>query len=314
MHEPKHDPWPFVVLAVLIVLGIAATLYLAARLMVAPQLGETVTVTPTPQPSASAQKEEEEELLFFPWNSYTPDMVQGSLRPDHEAEYRAWHKENLVAVPEILGFSGMEAWADQEQAGYHLGFWTDCPVTAKNGQPALLDVAFGRDDVNFGMTWVARSTGDLPTQAQQEAAVAQVTQDIQQEFLGTGGAEEPALGTMLQDVLVCLLNSPQADDVTSFPWFAQKYLVDMTLLFRDLYRTMVGQPFRVIVDPLEDIRTEAENLGLTIQMYTGQRQVVVIYTYDAPDSKDETTLAVYYDMVLEQYSGLVINAVEDNGK
>lgn len=114
MHEPKHDPWPFVVLAVLIVLGIAATLYLAARLMVAPQLGETVTVTPTPQPSASAQKEE--EPLFFPWNSYTPDMVQGSLRPDHEAEYRAWHKENLVAVPEILGFSGMEAWADQEQA------------------------------------------------------------------------------------------------------------------------------------------------------------------------------------------------------
>lgn len=88
----------------------------------------------------------------------------------------------------------------------------------------------------------------------------------------------------------------------------------MNLLFRDLYRTMVGQWGQDLQDPLEAICTQAEELNLFIQIYTGQRQVVVVYTYDAPDSKDETTLAVYYDMVLEQYSGVVLNAVEDNGK
>ena len=46
----------------------------------------------------------------------------------------------------------------------------------------------------------------------------------------------------------------------------------MTLVFRDLYRTMIGQPFRVVLNPLEDIRTEAQALGLTIQLVEGQRR------------------------------------------
>lgn len=312
MEHKREEPERFIILAILILLVVGLAVFLAARLTVAPRTGQTVEVSPTPQPTLA--QEPEEELLFFPWNSHTPEDVQSSLRPDHEEEYRAWHKENLVTVPEILGFSGMEASADREQAGYYLGFWTDCPVTAKNGQPALLDVAFGRDDVNFGMTWVARSTGDLPTQAQREAAIAQVTEDVCQEFLGSETGEDPVLWRLFLDVEVCQYNSSMYDNMASYPWFAGKRLVEMNLLFRDLYRTMVGQPGRDIHDPLEAICAEAENLGLTIQLYTGQRQVVVIYTYDAPDSKDETTLAVYYDMVLEQYSGLVLNAVEDNGK
>ena len=310
MHESKHDPLPFIVLLVLILLLIAAGLYLAARLVVAPQPGEMVEATLQP----TSTQPPEDEIQFFPWNAHTPEEVGGFIRPDHEAEYRAWHKENLVTVPEILGFSGMEASADQEQAGYYLGFWTDCPVTAKNGQPALLDVAFGRDDVNFGMTWIARSVGDLPTQAQKEAAVAWVTEDVCQEFLGTPTEEDPVLWRLFLDVEVCQYNSSMYDNMASFPWFAGRRLSDMNLLFRDLYRTMAGQWGQDLQDPLEAICTQAEELNLSIQIYTGQRQVVVVYTYNAPDSKDEITLAVYYDMVLEQYSGVVLNAVEDNGK
>ena len=312
MEHRRDEPERFIVLAVLILLLVGLAVFLAARLTVAPRAGETVEVTAQPAPSAPGQSLGEVE--FFPWDTYTPDMVQGSLRPDHEAEYRAWHKENLVTVPEILGFSGMEASADQEQAGYYLGFWTDCPVTAKNGQPALLDVAFGQDGVNFGMTWIARSVGDLPTQAQKEAAVARVTEDVCQEFLGTPTEEDPVLWRLFLDVEVCQYNSSMYDNMASFPWFAGRRLSDMNLLFRDLYRTMVGQWGQDLQAPLEAICTQAEELNLSIQIYTGQRQVVVVYTYDAPDSKDETTLAVYYDMVLEQYSGVVLNAVEDNGK
>src|SRR5699024_4774055 len=179
---------------------------------------------------------------------------------------------------------------------------------------ALLDVAFGRDDVNFGMTWIARSVGDLPTQAQKEAAAARVTEDVCQEFLGTPTEEDPVLWRLFLDVEVCQYNSSMYDNMASFPWFAGRRLSDMNLLFRDLYRTMAGQWGQDLQDPLEAICTQAEELNLSIQIYTGQRQVVVVYTYDAPDSKDEITLAVYYDMVLEQYSGVVLNAVEDNGK
>ena len=42
MYEIKHAPWPFVVLAVLIFLLVAAALFLATRLTVAPRAGETV--------------------------------------------------------------------------------------------------------------------------------------------------------------------------------------------------------------------------------------------------------------------------------
>lgn len=44
MYEIKHAPWPFVVLAVLIFLLVAAALFLATRLTVAPRAGETVEV------------------------------------------------------------------------------------------------------------------------------------------------------------------------------------------------------------------------------------------------------------------------------
>lgn len=312
MHEPKHDTWPFVVLLALISVAVVAALYLVAQLIVFPRTWETVAVTPTPQPSASEQKEEEEQLLFFPWDTYTPDMVQGSLRPDHEAEYRAWHKENLVAVPEILGFSGMEASADREQAGYYLGFWTDCPVTAKNGQPALLDVAFGRDHVNFGMTWVARSTGDLPTLAQRDAAVARVTEDIQRQFLGS--LEEHPVADLLWDVETYLHNTFHADQVLSFAHSAKTQLGDALYIMRDVYRSLAGIQEPPITDPKQAIHDAAQALDLTIQLTTTQRQVVVSFTYDPPDPKICTTVAVYYDMVLEQYSGVVINGIDDLGK
>lgn len=308
MYESKHDPWPFIVLLVLILLLIAAGLYLAARLVVAPQPGTMVEVTPSP----TSTQPPEDEIQFFPWNAHTPEEVGGFIRPDHEAEYRAWHKENLVTVPEILGFSGMEDSADREQAGYYLGFWTDCPVTAQNGQPALLDVAFGRDDVNFGMTWVAHSVGDLPTQAQREAAVAQVTEDIHQEFLGS--VEETPIGALLWDVEVYLCNTFHADEVLSFAHSGKEQLGDVLYLMRDLYRSLAGIQDPPIQDPEQAIHNAAQELDMTIQLATTQRQVVAIFTYDPPDPKIRTTVAVYYDMVLGQYSGVVINAIEDMGK
>ncbi len=307
MEHRRDEPERFIVLAVLILLLVGLAIFLAARLTVAPRAGETVEVTASPQVYTI------NDALFYPWNAYeAQDIAQ--LSSWAQGEDPEWYQRYLQNVPALLGLSGMEESTELGRTGAEVGFWSDCPVTTANGQPALLDVAFGRDDVNFGMTWIARSVGDLPTQAQKEAAVARVTEDVCQEFLGTPTEEDPVLWRLFLDVEVCQYNSSMYDNMASFPWFAGRRLSDMNLLFRDLYRTMAGQWGQDLQDPLEAICTQAEELNLSIQIYTGQRQVVVVYTYDAPDSKDETTLAVYYDMVLEQYSGVVLNAVEDNGK
>lgn len=56
-------------------------------------------------------------------------------------------------------------------------------------------------------------------------------------------------------------------------------------------------------EKLKDISSLAQSMGLTIQLVSTQRQVVVVLTY----ASDGITIGAYYDIVLEQYSGLVIN-------
>ena len=57
-------------------------------------------------------------------------------------------------------------------------------------------------------------------------------------------------------------------------------------------------------EKLKAISSFAQGQNLTVQLVTTQRQVVVVLTY-VPEG---ITIGAYYDMVLEQYSGLVINA------
>lgn len=307
MHESKHDPLPFIVLLVLILLLIAAGLYLAARLVVAPQPREMVEATLQP----TSTQPPEDEIQFFPWNAHTPEEVGGFIRPDHEAEYRAWHKENLVIVPEILGFSGMEASADREQAGYYLGFWTDCPVTAANGQPALLDVAYGQENGALGMYWVARSTGSPPTQEQKEAAIAQVETDIQ-EWIGGQGETV----TRLQDLLMNL-------------W---KELDYAHIVYDDTDRESAGaEAMHPVLEPMKYIWSEVSTLrgdgltmekltqeaafyGLQIQIVTTQRHVVLVLQRRDTTTGQLCTVGAYYDMVLGDYSGLVVNRAHAVGE
>lgn len=304
MEHRREEPERFVVLAVLILLVVGLAIFLAARLTVAPRAGETVEVTAPPQVYTI------NDALFYPWNAYeAQDIAQ--LSSWAQGEDQAWYQRYLQNVPALLGLSGMEESIELGRTGTEVGFWSDCPVTTANGQPALLDVAYGQENGALGMYWVARSTGSPPTQEQKEAAIAQVETDIQ-EWIGGQGETV----TRLQDLLMNL-------------W---KELDYAHIVYDDTARESAGaEAMHPVLEPMKYIWSEVSTLrgdgltmekltqeaafyGLQIQIVTTQRHVVLVLQRRDTTTGQLCTVGAYYDMVLGDYSGLVVNRAHAVGE
>lgn len=300
----RSRPWLFALLAALILLAGGTAVGLAARLMVAPQAGQTVEVdTPTP-PSFVSQSVD--EVVFYPWNRYDPDTVSVSFSPDSENQNQWFYQENLMRMGGLLGLSGLEDSMSKGAIMDNLWFWRDCPATTQDGQSALLDVALGQDSQNFGMTWVARSTGEPPTRAQKEAAVAKVQEDICGLFDET--EQKLDLSNLLYQLEDYVYSFGSVDEelgiwensVGSYLASAQYYIDNMLSC---ISACRYSRSSLSTQEKLKDISSFAQSMDLTVQLVTTQRQVVVVLTY-VPEG---ITIGAYYDIVLEQYSGLVIN-------
>lgn len=304
MEHRRDEPERFVVLAVLILLVVGLAIFLAARLTVAPRAGETVEVTAPPQVCTI------NDALFYPWNAYeAQDIAQ--LSSWAQGEDPEWYQRYLQNVPALLGLSGMEASTELGRTGTEVGFWSDCPVTTANGQPALLDVAYGQENGALGMYWVARSTGSPPTQEQKEAAIAQVETDIQ-EWIGGQGETV----TRLQDLLMNL-------------W---KELDYAHIVYDNTARESAGaEAMHPVLEPMKYIWSEVSTLrgdgltmekltqeaafyGLQIQIVTTQRHVVLVLQRRDTATSQLCTVGAYYDMVLGDYSGLVVNRAHAVGE
>ena len=304
MEHRRDEPERFVVLAVLILLVVGLAIFLAARLTVAPRAGETVEVTASPQVYTI------NDALFYPWNAYeAQDIAQ--LSSWAQGEDPEWYQRYLQNVPALLGLSGMEESTELGRTGAEVGFWSDCPVTTANGQPALLDVAYGQENGALGMYWVARSTGSPPTQEQKEAAIAQVETDIQEWISGQGETV-----TRLQDLLMNL-------------W---KELDYAHIVYDDTARESAGaEAMHPVLEPMKYIWSEVSTLrgdgltmekltqeaafyGLQIQIVTTQRHVVLVLQRRDTTTGQLCTVGAYYDMVLGDYSGLVVNRAHAVGE
>ncbi len=302
--QRRAEPDGFVVLAVLILLGGGLAIFLAPRLTVAPRAGETVEVTASPQVYTI------NDALFYPWNAYeAQDIAQ--LSSWAQGEDPEWYQRYLQNVPALLGLSGMEESTELGRTGAEVGFWSDCPVTTANGQPALLDVAYGQENGALGMYWVARSTGSPPTQEQKEAAIAQVETDIQEWISGQGETV-----TRLQDLLMNL-------------W---KELDYAHIVYDDTARESAGaEAMHPVLEPMKYIWSEVSTLrgdgltmekltqeaafyGLQIQIVTTQRHVVLVLQRRDTTTGQLCTVGAYYDMVLGDYSGLVVNRAHAVGE
>ena len=304
MEHRRDEPERFVVLAVLILLVVGLAIFLAARLTVAPRAGETVEVTASPQVYTI------NDALFYPWNAYeAQDIAQ--LSSWAQGEDPEWYQRYLQNVPALLGLSGMEESTELGRTGAEVGFWSDCPVTTANGQPALLDVAYGQENGALGMYWVARSTGSPPTQEQKEAAIAQVETDIQEWISGQGETV-----TRLQDLLMNL----------------GKELDYAHIVYDDTARESAGaEAMHPVLEPMKYIWSEVSTLrgdgltmekltqeaafyGLQIQIVTTQRHVVLVLQRRDTTTGQLCTVGAYYDMVLGDYSGLVVNRAHAVGE
>lgn len=305
MKTPNRRPWLFVLLTVLILLAGGMAVGMAARLVVVPQADETVEVDTPTIPSVLGQSVD--EVVFYPWDRYDPEAVSTSFSPDSENQNQWFYQENLVRMGGLLGLSGLEDSMSQGAFLDNLWFWCDCPATTQDGQPALLDVALGQDSGNFGMTWVARSTGEPPTRAQKEAAVAKVQGDVCGLFDDT--EEKWELRELLYQLEEYVYSFGSVDEelgiwknsVGSYLASAQYYIDSILYRISDCGYSGATLDTQ---EKLKAISSFAQGQNLTVQLVTTQRQVVVVLTY-VPEG---ITIGAYYDMVLEQYSGLVINA------
>ena len=266
MEHRRDEPERFIVLAVLILLLVGLAVFLAARLTVAPRAGETVEVTASPQVYTI------NDALFYPWNAYeAQDIAQ--LSSWAQGEDPEWYQRYLQNVPALLGLSGMEESTELGRTGAEVGFWSDCPVTTANGQPALLDVAYGQENGALGMYWVARSTGSPPTQEQKEAAIAQVETDIQEWISGQGETV-----TRLQDLLMNLWKEldyahivyDDTDRESAGAEAMHPVLEPMKYIWSDV-STLQGDGLT-----MDKLTQEAAFYGLQIQIVTTQRHVVLV--------------------------------------
>lgn len=305
MKTPNRRPWIFVLLTALILLAGGMAVGMAARLVVVPQADETVEVDTPTIPSVLGQSVD--EVVFYPWDRYDPEAVSTSFSPDSENQNQWFYQENLVWMGGLLGLSGLEDSMSQGAFLDNLWFWCDCPATTQDGQPALLDVALGQDSGNFGMTWVARSTGEPPTRAQKEAAVDKVQEDVCGLFDDT--EEKWELKELLYQLEEYVYSFGSVDEelgiwknsVGSYLASAQYYIDSILYRISDCGYSGAALDTK---EKLKAISSFAQGQNLTVQLVTTQRQVVVVLTY-VPEG---ITIGAYYDMVLEQYSGLVINA------
>lgn len=303
MKMPNRRPWLFVLLTVLILLAGGMAVGMAARLVVVPQADETVEVDTPDPPSFISQSMD--EVMFYPWTLYDPEAVSTSFSPDSENQNQWFYQENLVRMGGLLGLSGLEDSMSQGAFLDNLWFWCDCPATTQDGQPALLDVALGQDSGNFGMTWVARSTGEPPTRTQKEAALAQVQQDVCQLFSPHASHRVEEL---LLEVWEQLNQTPYME--SGGIWYEANAATMLGNLLSQLGRvrdTLNLDESTPLQTQLEQISAALEVADCWVQLVTTQRQVVVVLTTSDSDVSSWYSVGLYYDVVLEEYSGIAIN-------
>ncbi len=315
MKESKRSFWPFALLAALILLagGTAATL--AARLVVSPQTSQTSEVDTPIIPSVVGQSVD--EVVFYPWNFYDPDTFTSQLLGDDRG-LTDWYTHHLMdGALALLGLS-LEPFDIQDALmDDNVCYWKDRPAVTTDGQSVLLDVAYGKDSRDLGMTWVARSTGELPNRVQKEDALDKVRQDVCDLFSPQG--EQGDLSQMLLTLYDYLYQySYSFPTVSEFPgadlngapreWYAFGVMDMVYGPVSSIAATDWLQSGQTTQQQLDTLSTAAQDLDYHIQLVTTQRQVVVVLTQSFPSSGEWYSLAVYYDVGLGQYSGLVLNS------
>ena len=267
MKMPNRRPWLFVLLTVLILLAGGMAVGMAARLVVVPQADQTVEVDTPDPPSFISQSMD--EVMFYPWTLYDPDSFSGHLPEGTADEFWPWCTRHLSDGATLLGLTLDNDGINRGLIDYDLCFWKDCPAHTQDGQPVLLDVAYGADTWNRGWTWVARSTGEPPTRAQKEAAVAKVQEDVCALFdpQGQTGDLSMALDS-LYNVLEqssMLYQLGEADSAEQ-DWYASEAVSFVYVSIPDIAASLPSQAAQSTQQQLNALSQAAQDMGYRIQL------------------------------------------------
>lgn len=304
MKMPNRRPWLFVLLTALILLAGGMAVGMAARLVVVPQADQTVEVdTPTP-PSFVSQSVD--EVVFYPWNQYDPEYLAANAPALHEY-FMDWCMDSLLHGADLLRVTLPEGCDTREPlVSSDTFYWKDIPVTdQQSSQPALLDVGGGYSTQDFGLSIVARSTGEPPTRTQKEAALAQVQQDVCQLF---SPHASHTIEELLLEIWEQLDQTPYME--SGGIWYEANAATMLGNVLSQLGRvrdTLNLDESAPLQTQLEQISAALEVADCWVQLVTTQRQVVVVLTTSHSDVNSWYSVGLYYDVVLEGYSGIAIN-------
>lgn len=304
MKMPNRRPWIFVLLTALILLAGGMAVGMAARLVVVPQADETVEVDTPTIPSVLGQSVD--EVVFYPWNQYDPEYLAANAPALHEY-FMDWCMDSLLHGADLLRVTLPEGWDTREPlVSSDTFYWKDIPVTdQQSSQPALLDVGGGYSTQDFGLSIVARSTGEPPTRTQKEAALAQVQQDVCQLF---SPHASHTIEELLLEIWEQLDQTPYME--SGGIWYEANAATMLGNVLSQLGRvrdTLNLDESAPLQTQLEQISAALEVADCWVQLVTTQRQVVVVLTTSHSDVNSWYSVGLYYDVVLEGYSGIAIN-------
>ncbi|MGM9606333.1 MAG: hypothetical protein ACI3XJ_02390 [Oscillospiraceae bacterium] len=297
----KHK---FILITVFILLVGALTAGLAARAVVTPRMGETISAGVLSVPSVLGQTAE--EVLFYPWPMYETQTLFPLSEDYRDLELQTENSRLflLLGAYGSLGISydyetllGSLLWNvgdkdDPTQINSQL-FLKDFPAILYESQtPVILDFALS-ETAPSSVSYLVRplETHEL-TEEQQQAALLKVKSDLAKCLLSLDRTESD-----LAELLFSFSEHYEGWKITEF--FSP--LEQLYELLHSQYGSVQDAELENASDypSLEDILAERGTSGpCTIQLITTPQQIVILFNLD-----NGSIFGTYYDVQLERYSG-----------
>lgn len=321
----------FALLTVCILLVGALTAGLAARAVVTPRAGETVSAGVLSVPSVLGQTAE--EVLFYPWSQYDAQTL--SPLPSDYWSHELWEEtpvdtplSNLLAAFQVLGASYDQSallshlvWND----GKYL-FLKDFPTTlCEDETPVTLSFAFSESAVHslsVSISYLIYPAQSVePTQEQQNAALEKVRSDLLEYLRAFGTLQSEPLELLEafgKEETMAELEEMYGQNTNELAFLLDSFFIyywELTSVWgesvavgemeqlshlRDLLQQAglsyeSGDLSQVSLEELLDV---LEDHGCTVQLISTPQQIILLFTLN-----DGSVFGVYYDIQLERYSG-----------
>lgn len=325
--------YKFILLSACILLAGTLAAGFAARAVVLPRTGEAFSAGVLNVPSVLGQTAE--EVLFPPWPLYgaqpldaLSELTWTTLFDDYGSDADPSLEKIVLEYSEeysnrfLSPFSLFGAVLDNQAAFEHsevsaqrqrtLLFLKDLPARSPDGTPLSLSFAYS-DSAPVAISYLVRpAQPQTLTEAQQEEALERVKTDLRDLLTSAG-----TLNIIRSVEKGTEISVDYSIEEGLYEYAAPQIDNAMTRLLDEYFNLATAQsiyywPLLPISEyiageldmftpetSLDDALAVLDSAGLQIQIVSTPEQIIILFTYDSSGM-----LGVYYDIQLQQYSGI----------